>query len=185
VSINRTDALQISRRYSAAIFALAVEAKKEAVVVGEFGVLASAIQGSAELADALSSPLVSPAQKAATLAALAAKADALTQRAVKTIAAGGRAEVIPAIAESLNAMLAAHQGEVEALVTSARALNAATQKQLVASLTKATGKKVTLKLKEDANVLGGLMVELGSLRLDATLSGALNHMRERLLAPTH
>ena len=34
-------------------------------------------------------------------------------------------------------------------------------------------------------LLGGLMVELGSLRLDATLSGALNHMRERLLAPTH
>jgi F-type H+-transporting ATPase subunit delta len=185
VSINRTDALQISRRYGAAIFALAAEVKKESVVVGEFGVLAAAIDSSADLADALSSPLVSPAQKSATLAALIAKADPLTKRAVETIAAGGRAQVIPAIAESLKAMLAAHQGEVEALVTSARALNAATQKQLAASLAKATGKKVTLTLKEDANVLGGLMVELGSLRLDATLSGALNHMRERLLAPTH
>ncbi len=185
MSINRTDALQISRRYSAAIFALATEAKSEALVVGEFGTLAAAIESSTDLADALSSPLVSPAQKSATLAALAAKANPLTQRAVATIAAGGRAEVIPAIAETLKSMLATHQGEVEALVTSARALNAATQKQLVASLTKATGKKVTLKLKEDANVLGGLMVELGSLRLDATLSGALNHMREQLLAPTH
>lgn len=185
MSINRTDALQISRRYGAAIFALAVEAKKESVVAAEFGVLAAAIEGSVELADALSSPLVSPAQKAAILAALIAKADPLTQRAVATIAAGGRAHVIPAIADNLKALLAEHQGEVEARITSARALNAATQKQLAASLAKATGKTVTLKLKEDANVLGGLMIELGSLRLDATLSGALNTMRARLLAPTH
>jgi len=185
VSTNRTDALQISRRYGAAIFALAADAKKEALVVGEFGVLAAAITSSPALANALSSPLVTPSQKSATLAALIANADPLTQRAVNTIAAGGRAEVIPAIANSLKSMLAAHQGEVEALVTSARALSATTQKQLAASLAKATGKNVTLKLKEDASVLGGLMVELGSLRLDATLSGALNHMRAQLLAPTH
>ena len=185
MSMNRTDALQISRRYGAAIFALAVEARKESAVVTEFGVLAHAITSNANLADALSSPLVTPAQKSATLAALISTADPLTQRAVNTIAAGGRAEVIPAIAQSLKAMLAAHQGEVEALVTSAGALNAATQKQLVSALSTATGKTVTLKLKEDVNVLGGLMIELGSLRLDATLSGALNTMRERLLAPTH
>ncbi len=185
MSINRTDALQISRRYGAAIFALAIAAKNEAVVVGEFGALAAAIAQNANLSEALSSPLVSHAQKAATLAALMAKADSLTKRAVETIATGGRAEVIPAIAQSLASLLAAHQGEVEAHITSARALNAATQKQLVSSLSKATGKTVTLKLNEDASVLGGLMIELGSLRLDATLSGALNSMREQLLAPTH
>ena len=185
MSTNRTESLNISRRYATAIFALATEAKKEAIVIGELNTLADAITKTPALSAALASPMVAPSQKVATLAALMKSADPLTQRAVATIAEGGRAAVIPAIAADLSARLAAAQGEVEALVTSARALNASTQKQLVQSLTKATGKTVKLKLKEDASVLGGLMIELGSMRLDATLSGALTYMRPQLLVPTH
>lgn len=185
MSINRTDALQISRRYATAIFALATEGQKESVIVSELSSLAEAISTNPALEEALASPLVGASDKAAILAALMAKADPLTQRAVATIASAGRGEIIPTIAECLRAMLATHLGEVEAHITSANVLNATTQQQLVQSLTKATGKTVKLKLHEDKNVLGGLKIELGSLQLDATLAGALNHMRERLLASTH
>ncbi len=185
MSTNRTDALQVSRRYATAIFDLAVEAGVARPVVEDFSALAAAITAHAELADALANPLVQPHEKTATLAALAAKASPLAQKAVAMVAQNGRASLIPVIAEQLRASLAAHQGEVAAVVTSARTLPAATQKQLAAALAKATGKTVALTLKEDASILGGLMVELGSLRLDATLSGALNTMREQLLAPTH
>lgn len=182
MSINRTEALQISRRYATAIFALAVDAKKTSVVVEEFQVLANAISENPALASALSSPVVSNAQKAATLGALMKKADALTLRAVEIIANAGRAEAIPAIATRMNDMLSQQQGEVEATITSARPLAAAAQKQLSAALAKATGKKVQLKLENDPAVLGGVRIELGSLLLDATLSGALTTMRAQLLA---
>ncbi|MFZ4540938.1 MAG: ATP synthase F1 subunit delta [Rickettsiales bacterium] len=185
MSTNRTDALHIARRYATAIFDLALEAKKEETVVAEWLTLSAAITQNANLSDALENPVVTVAQKAATLQALIARGDQLTQRAVATVAEGGRAALIPVIAQDLRSRLAAHQGELEALVISARALSATTQKQLVQSLTKATGKTVQLKLKEDPSVLGGLCIELGSLRLDATLSGALNSMREHLLVPTH
>lgn len=184
MSINRTQALQISRRYATAIFALAADAKKAGKVVEEFQVLARAIAESPGLASALASPIVSNPQKAATLAALMKKADALTLRAVETIASAGRAEAIPAIAARMQDMLSAQQGEVEATITSARPLAAAAQKQLSAALAKATGKKVQLKLENDPAVLGGVRIELGSLLLDATLSGALTNMRAELLA-TH
>ena len=118
MSMNRTDAIQISRRYATAMFDLAVEAKKEKILVEDFSVLANAITKSDELSAAL-------------------------------------------------------------------ALSAATQKQLSQSLADAAGKKVKLKLKEDTSVLGGVKIELGSLLLDATLAGALNTMREQLLAPTN
>ncbi len=185
MSINRTDALQISRRYATAMFALAMEAKKEQTLVDEVCVLATAITDNDNLAATLANATIAHEKKAAILAALINKADALTKRAVETIASGGRADLIPTIAEDLRARLAAHQGEVEATITSAHALSSTTQKQLAASLATATGKKVTLTLKQDASVLGGLCIELGSLRLDATLSGALNNLREHLLAPTH
>lgn len=185
MSVHHTDALHISRRYATAIFALAVEAKAAPVVVAELSTLAGAIEASPELTEALANPLVSHAQKAAVLAALIAKANSLTQRAVATIAHGGRASLTPVIAQQLRACLSEHQGQVAAIVTSARALPAATQKQLMESLATATGKTVQLDLREDASVLGGVRIEIGSLRLDATLAGALNSMREQLLAPTH
>jgi F-type H+-transporting ATPase subunit delta len=72
--------------------------------------------------------------------------------------------------------------ELEAIVTSARPLSAAIKKQLSESLVAATGKEVQLTLKENPAVLGGLLVELGSLRLDATLAGALTTLRSELLA---
>lgn len=180
-----SDALTIARRYGSALFALALEAKKESAVVSEMATLARAIETNPDLNEALASPLVTPAQKRGTLVALTKTADALTRRAIETIAEGGRASLIPAIAADLGKRLAEHQGEVEATITSARALPAATQKQLSGSLAKATGKTVKLKLKEDESVLGGLLIELGSLRLDATLSGALTTMRQQLLAATH
>jgi F-type H+-transporting ATPase subunit delta len=185
LSAIHSDMLTIARRYGAAIFALALEGKNAAETVAQITVLAEAIAGHEPLREALSSPLVTPAQKRATLAALTKNASPLTQRAIETMAQGGRASLIPAVAADLQKRLAAHQGEVEATITSARALPAATQKQLAGSLASATGKKVNLKLKEDASVLGGLMIELGSLRLDATLSGALNTMRQQLLTAAH
>ncbi len=185
MSVHHTDALSISRRYATAIFSLAVEAKKAPTVVAEIAILANAIKTSSELAAALANPLIVTDKKSAILAALMAKADALTRRSVETITTSGRAALIPMIADQLRAQLSASQGEVEAIVTSARALPAATQKQLMQSLATATGKTVQLHLREDAAVLGGVRIEIGSLRLDATLAGALTHMREQLLAPTH
>jgi hypothetical protein len=46
----------------------------------------------------------------------------------------------------------------------------------------ATGKVVHLSLKENPELLGGVAVQIGSQRLDASLSAALNHMRRELLA---
>lgn len=183
MSASYTDTITIARRYATAIFAEAVAAKKESTIVQEFDALAAAIKGSDALAKALGNPLVSREQKSAVLAGLAKSGDKLTVKSLATVAAGGRADVIPAIANVLSEMLSKHKGELSATVTSARPLGDATKKQLKASLAKATGKETQVAFQENPELLGGLVVELGSLRLDASLSGALNHMRAELSAP--
>jgi F-type H+-transporting ATPase subunit delta len=181
VSSNQTDTIATARRYATAIFALAAEAKKEALVTEEISVLGDAVKSSAELRSALANPLVTREQKAAVLEALAASGHDLTRRALAVVAGGGRADVLPAIAEQLRTMLNARRGELVAEVTSARPLSDAVRKQLSEALAKATGKPVKIEMKEDASVLGGMAVQLGSMRLDATLSGALNQFRAELL----
>lgn len=185
MATNRTDATIIARRYATAIFSEAVAAKNEADVVAEFTALAAAINEDKALASALGNPLVSRDAKGEILGKLMAKAEKLTQSSLFTLARGGRAELIPQVAELLKRELSAHKGELVAHVTSARPLTAAVQKQLKEALAKATGKAVEMELHEDPSVLGGLAVQLGSLRLDATLSGALNTMKTAMTTPSH
>ncbi len=182
MSSSNTDALAIASRYATAIFALALKAKKEALVTEELSAIAAAIEENDALRAALASPLVSRAEKAAVLAALAEKAHKLTTQSLAAIADGGRAEVIPAIAVRLRKQLSEERGELVAEITSARPLGESMQQQISDALAAATGKDIQLTLKEDESVLGGVAIQLGSMRLDATLAGALNTMRTQLIA---
>ena len=185
MSTNRTESLAIASRYATAMFDLAVAAKKADVLVGEMSAMAAAVKSSDELAAALANPLTSRTAKAALLTQLAAKGDKLTQQSLSTLAEQGRAEILPYVAELLQAKLAKHKDAVMAEVTSARPLSKAVEKQILDALQKATGKEVQMTLKENPDVLGGVSIRLGSTLLDATLAGALNTMRAELLAPQY
>lgn len=181
----RTSPSTIAARYATAIFALAVEAKKEAVVVEEIGALGDAVSANAELKTALSSPLLGRTAKGELLAVLSKKANKITEQSLAVLAAQGRADILPYLAKQLRAKLAEAKGELVAEVETARPLSAAVQKQLTAALSKATGKDVQLAITEKPELLGGVAIQLGSQRLDASLSAALNTLRKNLLAPTN
>ena len=182
---SRSSVSVLANRYATAIFTLAEAAGNEADVVQEISAVAEAIAATPELRAALSSPLLGRDAKAELLAKLAAKGNTLTQQALAAMAHQGRAAVIPAIATALQAKLSIARGELVAQVESARPLTESVRKQLAESLSKATGKTVQLALKENPELLGGVAVQIGSARLDASLAAALNTMRKSLLAPTN
>lgn len=180
--MSKSSATAIASRYATAIFALASEAKKADLVVGEISDMAAAMKGSAELKTAMKNPLIAREKKGEILLALAKKANKVTLQALQTVAAQGRADLLPQIAAALRAQLAEAKGEMLAVVESARPLSAAMQQQLVESLSKATGKTVQLELQENPELLGGVAIQIGSRRLDASLSAALSTMKRDLLA---
>ncbi len=65
-----------------------------------------------------------------------------------------------------------------ARVHTARSLNEASQSELVGSLSALTGKSVELQIAEEPDLLGGVLVEIGDLRLDATTRGRLGALRD-------
>lgn len=182
MSSNRTERLNIAARYAEAIFALALAAKKEEPVVEAFVALSGAIESHDEAKSVLANPMLTREVKANVLSALIAKADSLAVDSVKALAEQGRAELLPEVAELLAKKLSEHKDELSAEVISARVLSAVEQKEINAALTKATGKTVKLKLTEDASVVGGLKIRLGSHMLDGTVDTALKRMRQQLLA---
>jgi F-type H+-transporting ATPase subunit delta len=65
-----------------------------------------------------------------------------------------------------------------ARVHTARSLTDASQSELVGSLSALTGKNVELQIAEEPDLLGGVLVEIGDLRLDATTRGRLGALRD-------
>lgn len=184
MSTSSTESIAIAKRYATAMFELAVANKTHAALVAEIRALANAATQSPELSAALKNPLIHREQKAALLEKLMAKASTLTQQSLRTLALQGRAATLPYLADALDKMLADHEGNVVAEVTSARALSPEIERQLRDALSEATGRDVKLNVTEDPSVLGGVAIRVGSHLLDATLAGALSTMRTKLLVPT-
>jgi len=69
-----------------------------------------------------------------------------------------------------------------ARVHTARFLDDASQSQLVGSLSSLTGKYVELQIAEEPSLLGGVLVEVGDLRLDATMRGRLGSLHDAVMS---
>ncbi len=86
-------------------------------------------------------------------------------------------EILKQLEQELND----RQGFAEAKVSTARPLSDAEKKMLEAEITRLTGKKVRARYGQDASLLGGAVVQVGSTIYDGSVEGQLNRIREQLV----
>jgi F-type H+-transporting ATPase subunit delta len=85
------------------------------------------------------------------------------------------------ILKQLERELDQRQGFAEAQVSSARRLNDSEKQTLEVEIAKMTGKKVRARYAEDASLLGGAVVQVGSTIYDGSVKGQLERIREQLI----
>jgi F-type H+-transporting ATPase subunit delta len=175
---------RIAERYVKALFDLASTAKALPAVEADLAALSAAIDASSELQAFIRNPLLSREQKAKTMQALLAKlnASALTIQFTVALASNQRLDVLPAIASMFSQWAQAARGEMSARVTSASPLGDKDRAAIAERLGKAYGKKINLQVQEDASLIGGVIVNIGSIQLDSSLSGKLNKLKQKLQA---
>lgn len=86
-------------------------------------------------------------------------------------------EILKQLEQELNE----RQGFAEAEVKSARRLSDSEKQMLEAEIAKLTGKKVRAHYDEDASLLGGAVVQVGSTIYDGSVKGQLEKIREQLV----
>ena len=86
------------------------------------------------------------------------------------------------ILKQLQQELDDRQGFAEAQVSTARQLSDPEKQMLEAEITKMTGKKVRARYEQDASLLGGAVVQVGSTIYDGSVKGQLERIREQLVA---
>jgi F-type H+-transporting ATPase subunit delta len=92
----------------------------------------------------------------------------------------GRARHLPQILSELSALAAAARDSVVAEVTSAVPLDERQRKDLAQALSKATGKKVEVKVIIDPSVIGGVVAKVGDTVIDGTVKTRLEELREQV-----
>lgn len=177
VASKNASSAAIAQRYAGALYELANPQWLDAVA-GDLKTFEEALAAVPELKRTANSPLLPrKAQEAAVLAVMAKLGIGdLVRRFVGTLARNRSLADFPAIAKDHRAILAESRGETVAEVVSAAPLSAARVAELETKLRAAAGRKVTLDLKVDPKLLGGLKVKVGSRLVDASLQGQLKRL---------
>lgn len=126
-------------------------------------------------------------QYAATLfAAIEGKTEKETETVVRHFLALLRKEkarkLLPAIVKTFSALMHEKAGEQEALVMTARPHDV---KPVQHALEKATGQKMVIRHTTDPHLLGGVVVRIGDMRIDASIRSRLERLRTTLHTGEH
>jgi F-type H+-transporting ATPase subunit delta len=169
----------LSGRYANALYELANDAKALDAVAQDLAQLKAMIAGSEDLRRLINSPLIARDQQAKGIAAITTGAQFgdLTRRFLGTIARNRRAYALPAIIDAFTALLAERRGELVAEVTAARPLKPEQIGAVGQALRSTLGRKVSMNIKIDPSILGGLKVKVGSRLIDASLASKLQRLQ--------
>lgn len=174
----------LAGRYASALFELAAEGGTVTAVESDLEALATALADSAELRQVTANPQLSRKAQGEAVAAVAAHLglSELTANFLGVLAGNRRLSALGDIIRAFQAIAAAQRGEVTAEVTSAHALSDDQLAQLKDKLTARQGRTVKLRASVDPELLGGLVVTIGSQRIDGSIRTRLNSLAQAMKA---
>ena len=168
----------LAGRYASALFDLARDERQIESVSSSLDTIKAALADSPDFKALTTSPLVNrkEASKAVAATAETLGLDPLTRRFIGVLAKNGRLSQLEAVIRTFGRLAAAHRGETTAEVTSAFPLNDDQVAALKANLKARGGSDVAIDAKVDPNILGGIVVRLGSRMIDASIKTKLNNL---------
>ena len=150
--------------YTTAVYSAASKQSKLDAVEKDLRKISETIEKDVKFKEFLINPLINVNQKKEILKETLGKklgATDVTLNLVQAMAENGRLKLLPQVAKSFLKVMAVSRGEVEATVYTAKAVDAATQKEIEASLKGFTNKKLTVKMAVDPSIIGGVVVDFG------------------------
>jgi len=178
---NTTSGL-IARRYAAALLDMAAEAKALDKVEKDLQELAAMLKASPDLQALVRNPLIDRTQQKRAIEALSqsAKFDKLTGNFLGVLTQNRRLSSLEAVINAFRIEAARRRGEIDARVQTAYALTPAQTDALQKELSKALGSNVTLNVEVAKDLLGGMIVTVGSRMVDDSLKRKLERLQRTL-----
>jgi F-type H+-transporting ATPase subunit delta len=174
----------VSRRYAKSLMAVAVErgASPESVLA-DLENAATFLNEQPRILEMFKNPKLLLSERLASLERFlaASRLQPLNQNFLRLLLRKQRIDILGGIVEEFRALADAQAGVIRAGVTSAAVLTDAMVELIRARLAARFGKKVILSLAVDPELIGGLVIRVGSLAFDGSIRSQLKAMQSQLL----
>jgi F-type H+-transporting ATPase subunit delta len=169
------------RIYAESLFDAAKESGRLQQVHEALADFAAAIEQTPELRAVLRNPQLESTAKARILADLAGDDEPLLKNFLLLTAEKGRAGELEEIAREFERLMAREERRLTVELTTARELTDAEAQEIVAQIEKAAGRTVEATRSVDPDLVGGIVLQAGSYRVDASVRGRLQRLRQELV----
>jgi F-type H+-transporting ATPase subunit delta len=162
--------------YARALFEAAQGRGSLDAVASQLGDLRTAVGEVPELQALLTNPEVDSGVKSDVLSEIAAGSDELLVNFLRLLAEKGRAGDIADFADALDTLVAAENRVLDVEITTAHELTETYFTHVLTQIEHASGRKVKASRKVDPDLIGGIVLQAGSMRLDASVRGRLDRL---------
>lgn len=179
----------VASRYARALVDVLVDPKSTSGTTPELALeqlkdFSRMLDGSTELSAVLLSPAVSPARKRAVVARFAEMLP--LAKTIKNflfvVIDHRRTPLLHGILDAIQAQLDERMGIARAEISSASALSEQQKAQIQASFSTKTGKTIRGQFTVNPDLIGGVMVRIGSTIYDGSVRGSLDGLRKKLVS---
>jgi ATP synthase, F1 delta subunit len=169
----------ISERYGSALYDLASEKKCIDNILENFNVFEKVIKESSELRHILSSPLVNSVEKLNIILKIFSNSNLhnLTTTFLKVLSNNKRISNLLSIILQFKKINSEKRGDITADVTSANELSEEEKNNIKNQLMNSLGQKLSLNFDVNKDIIGGLIVKVGSKMIDTSISNKINKLK--------
>jgi len=166
-------------RYATALVDIAQESGKSDAVEKDLMAFQSALSESQDLQKLTQSPLISRKDKQEAVQAIAKKGgfQDIASNFLALLAQNNRLNMVSGVINAVRMELSRRRGEISADVQSAFALTSAQEKELQESLAKAMGQAVAVNVEVNKDLIGGMIVTVGSQMIDDSVKRKLERLK--------
>jgi F-type H+-transporting ATPase subunit delta len=168
------------RIYARALFDAAQEQNRLREVHEELGDFVEATRAVPELAALLQNPEIDHRAKQAALGELLAGGEELVRNFLLLIVEKGRASELDEIFAEFEALVAAEEKRLEVELTTAYELSDEEANEILEQIERTAGRTIEARRNVDSSLIGGFVLQAGSLRVDASVRGRFERLRREL-----
>jgi F-type H+-transporting ATPase subunit delta len=147
----------------------------------EFADFAAAVRDVPELRSALRNPQLESGTKIAVLDEIVGDSDKLMRNFLRLVTEKGRIGSIEEIAREFDRLMAREERRLNVELTTARELSDDEARDLLQQIERASGRTIETTRKVDPKLIGGFVLQAGSMRVDASVRGRLEGLRQELV----
>lgn len=169
----------ISDRYGSALYDLASEKKCIDEILNDLDVIEKVMKESSELRHVIKSPLVNSEEKLNILLKIFAGSsfNNLTTTFLKVLDNNKRISNILSIILQFKKINSEKRGDIAANVISANELSEDEKNNITNQLKNTLGQKLSLNFNVDKEIIGGLIVKVGSKMIDTSIANKINKLK--------